>query len=316
MRRRILGLASLYAALLASLALLAPGFFAPGNLRDLAVGHAATLVLATGMTLVIVAGEIDVSIGSLYAVCGVAAGLLAKAGLPMPVVALLAAAIGGLLGSLNGALVAGLRIPSIVATLATMLALRDGLRLATGGAWVTGLPSSFQWFGLPQANGELAICAAAVAVFVAVAWSARSLAAGRAVYATGADRESAEILGLRPRRTVFLVLSGMGALAGLAAVLDSVRFSDVQTNAGLGLEMSVIAAVVVGGTSIRGGSGALAGTLAGVVLLGTLGTALTYLGVDAWWERAIEGAIVIAAVAVETIGKRRSIRKRVVRAAS
>ena len=310
MGRRIVGLASLYAALLASLAILAPGFFAAGNLRDLAVGHAATLVLASGMTLVIVAGEIDVSVGSQRAVCGVAAGLLAKAGLPMPLVALLASALGALLGALNGALVAGLRIPSIVATLATMLALRDGLRLASGGVWVTGLPSGFQWFGLPQAGGEVAICAAALAVFAAVAWGARSLAAGRAVYAAGADRESAEILGLRPRRTVFLVLVAMGALSGLAAVLDAVRFSDVQTNAGLGLEMSVIAAVVVGGTSIRGGSGALPGTLAGVVLLGTLGTALTYLGVSAWWEHAIEGAIVIAAVAVDTAGKRLTRRLR------
>jgi rhamnose transport system permease protein len=308
--RRVAGLAALYAGLLATLALLAPGFFAPGNLRDLVVGHAATLVLATGMTLVIVAGEIDVSVGSQRAVCGVAAGLLAKAGVPMPLVALLAAALGALLGTLNGALVAGLRIPSIVATLATMLALRDGLRLATGGAWVTGLPSDFQWFGLPQAGGELAISAAALAVFGAVAWGARSLAAGRAVYAAGADRDSAEILGLRPRRTVFLVFAAMGALSGLAAVLDAVRFSDVQTNAGLGLEMSVIAAVVVGGTSIRGGSGALSGTFAGVLLLGTLGTALTYLGVSAWWERAIEGAIVIAAVAVDRVGKRRTRRLR------
>jgi rhamnose transport system permease protein len=305
-RRRIVGLAALYAALLASLAILAPGFFAAENLRDLAVGHAATLVLATGMTLVIVAGEIDVSIGSQRAVCGVAAGLLAKAGLPMPIVALLATAVGALLGAVNGALVAGLRIPSIVATLATMLALRDGLRLASGGVWVTGLPPGFQWFGLTQTGGELTICASALAVFAAVAWGARSLAAGRAVYAAGADRESAEILGLRPRRTVFLALAGMGALSGLAAVLDAVRFSDVQTNAGLGLEMSVIAAVVVGGTSIRGGSGSLPGTLAGVVLLGTVGTALTYLGVNAWWEHAIEGAIVIAAVAVDAAGKRRT----------
>ncbi len=309
MRRRAIGLALLYAALLATLALFAPGFFAAGNLRDLAVGHAATLVLATGMTLVIVAGEIDVSVGSQRALCGVAAGLLAKSGLPMPLVAFLATALGGLLGALNGALVAGLRIPSIVATLATMLALRDGLRLATGGAWVTGLPSAFQWFGLPQAGGEIAICAIALAVFAAVAWGARSLAAGRAAYAAGADRESAEILGLRPRRTVFLVFVGMGALCGLAAVLDAVRFSDVPANAGLGLEMAVIAAVVVGGASIRGGSGALSGTLAGVVLLGTLGTALTYLGVSAWWERAIEGAIVIAAVAVEAAGKRRTARR-------
>ena len=303
MRRRELDLAVLYASLLVLLAFAAPGFFTAGNLRDLVVGHAAMLVAATGMTLVIVAGEIDVSIGSQLAVCGVVAGLVAKAGLPMPVVALAAVVSGALLGAVNGALVAGLRIPSIVATLATMLVLRDGLRWATGGAWVQGLPQHFQWFGLSQRGGELAIPLASLAVFGAVAWGARALAAGRAVYATGADAESAELLGLRPRRVTFWVFVGMGGLSGLAALLGAVRFSEVQASAGIGLEMAVIAAVVVGGASIRGGRGTLLGTLAGVVLLGTVGTALTFLGVSAYWERALQGAIVIAAVAVEAVGK-------------
>jgi rhamnose transport system permease protein len=215
-----------------------------------------------------------------------------------------------LLGALNGALVALLRIPSIVATLATMLALRDGLRWATGGAWVQGLPPGFQWFGMSQRGGEVAISAASLAVFLAVAWGAHNLAAGRAVYATGADAESAELLGLRPRRVTFWVFVAMGSMTGLAAMLDAVRFSDVQTNAGIGLEMAVIAAVVVGGASIRGGRGTLFGTLAGIVLLGTVGTALTFLGVSAYWERALQGAIVIAAVVVEAAGtaKRRRAR--------
>jgi rhamnose transport system permease protein len=252
---------------------------------------------------VIVVGEIDVSIGSQLAVCGVVAGLLARTGVPMPFVALGATAAGVLLGAVNGALVAGLRIPSIVATLATMLALRDALRWATGGAWVQGLPPQFQWFGWTQHGGEIAITAAALAVFAAVAWGAHGLGAGRAVYAAGADAESAELLGLRPRRVTFWVFVGMGGLTGLSALLAAVRFADVQTNAGIGLEMAVIAAVVVGGASIRGGRGTLLGTLAGVVLLGTVGTALTFLGVSAYWERALQGAILIAAVALEAAGR-------------
>lgn len=305
MRRRELGLVVVYACVLLLLALAAPRFFTADNLRDLLVGHAPMLVAATGMTLVVVAGEIDVSIGSEVAVCGVVAGLLAKLGAPMPLVVLGATAAGALLGAVNGALVAGLRIPSIVASLATMLALRDALRWATGGAWVQGLPPQFQWFGLSQRTGEIAITVASLAVFGAVAWGARHLGAGRAVYATGADRESAELLGLRPRRVTFLVFVGMGSLSGLAAILSAVRFSDVQSNAGIGFEISVIAAVVVGGASIRGGRGTLLGTLAGVVLLGTVGTALTFLGVSAYWERALQGAIVIAAVAVEAVGRNR-----------
>jgi rhamnose transport system permease protein len=305
MRRRELGLLVVYACGLLLLALVSPRFFTAHNLRDLVVGHVPMLVAATGMTLVVVAGEIDVSIGSVLAVCGVVAGLLAKLGAPMPLVLLGSTMTGALLGAVNGALVAGLRIPSIVATLATMLALRDGLRWATGGAWVQGLPPSFQWFGLSQRSGEIAITVASLAVFGAVAWAARHLSAGRAVYATGAERESAELLGLRPRRVTFWVFVGMGAFTGLASILSAVRFSDVQSNAGLGFEMAVIAAVVVGGTSIRGGRGTLLGTLAGVVLLGTIGTALTFLGVSAYWERALQGAIVLAAVAVEVVGRTR-----------
>jgi rhamnose transport system permease protein len=238
-------------------------------------------------------------------VCAVVAGLLAKLGAPMPLVVLGATSAGALLGALNGALVAGLRIPSIVASLATMLALRDALRWATGGAWVQGLPPGFQWFGLSQRAGEIAITVASLAVFAAIAWAARQLASGRAIYATGADRESAELLGLRPRRVTFSVFVGMGALAGLASVLSAVRFSDVPSNAGIGFEIAVIAAVVVGGASIRGGRGTLLGTLAGVALLGTIGTALTFLGVSASWERALQGAIVLAAVAVEAVGSTR-----------
>jgi rhamnose transport system permease protein len=302
MRRRELGLGLVYALLLAVLAVSAPSFFTAGNLRDLAVGQAPMLVLATGMTLVIVAGQIDVSIGSQLAICGVVAGLLARLGLPMSLVALAAIATGAGLGALNGALVAGLRIPSIVATLASMLALRDALRWATGGAWIQGLPRNFQWFGLSQRGGELAIVATSLLVFGAVAWAARGLGAGRAVYAAGADEESAELLGLRPRRATFGVFVAMGALTGLAALLSAVRFSDVQANAGIGLEMAVIAAVVVGGASIRGGRGTLLGTLAGVALLGTVGTALTFLSVSAYWERALQGAILIAAVAIEAAG--------------
>jgi len=261
------------------------------------------LVAATGMTLVVVAGEIDVSIGSQLAVCGVLAGLLAKLGVPMPLVVLGATVAGALLGALNGALVAALRIPSIVASLATMLALRDGLRWATGGAWVQGLPPTFQWLGLSQSAGEAAIPVAAFLVFGAVAWGARNLSAGRAIYATGADRESAELLGLRPRRVTFFVFVGMGALTGFASILSAVRFSDVQANTGIGFEIAVIAAVVVGGASIRGGRATLLGTFAGVMLLGTVGSALTFLGVSAYWGRGLEGAIVIAAVAVEAVGR-------------
>jgi rhamnose transport system permease protein len=299
--RRELGVAGALALLLAVLAVVAPSFFRPENLRDLLVANAPVLVAAVGMTLVILARQIDISIGSQFAICGVAAGLLAKTGLPMPLVTAGAVAAGAAMGALNGALVAGLGLPAIVVTLATMVVLREGLRWRTEGVWIQDLPERFQWFGLGQASGRVAIVVAALAVFALGAWTLGRVAAGRAVYAAGSDPEAARLVGIHPRRVVFAAFVSMGALTGLAAVLTSIQFIDVQTSAGVGLEMKVIAAVVVGGVAISGGRGTLAGTLLGVTLLGTIGPALTFLGTQAYWERALQGAVILLAVGTDAL---------------
>jgi len=295
--------------LLALLALRVPRFFRAQNLQDLLVSNAPVLVAAVGMTLVILARQIDISIGSQFAVCGVAAGLLAKTGLPMLLVALLAMLAGGALGAVNGALVAGLGLPAIVVTLATMVFLREGLRLATEGTWVQDLPGSFQWFGLGQQPGRLAVVLVSLAVFAGFAWGLHRIAAGRAVYATGSEPEAARLVGIRPRRVVFATFVVMGSLVGLAALLTSIQFIDVQTNAGVGLELKVIAAVVVGGTSISGGRGSLGGTLLGVALLGVIGPALTFLGTEAHWERALQGLVILLAVATDAFEELRKGRR-------
>jgi rhamnose transport system permease protein len=273
----------------------APAFFETANLRDVLVNAAPTLVAAVGMTLVIVGRQIDISIGSQFALCGVIAGLLAKEA-AMPVAGAGAIAAGAALGAINGALVAFIGLPSIVVTLATMVGWREALRWNTGGSWIRDLPAGFQWLGLGQDMGRLAIVAVAAAVWGLVFWGARHVAAGRAVYATGSDAEAARLAGLRPRLVIFGLFVAMGALTGVAALLSSIQFVDVQTNAGMGFELRVIAATVVGGTRITGGHGSLAGTLAGVLLLATVAPALTFLGSHAYWDRALQGAIILAAV--------------------
>lgn len=294
--KREISAAMAYGVLLLLVGVLSPGFFSATNLRDLAIGNAPALIVAIGMTMVIVAGHIDISIGSQFAVCSVAAGLIAKAGVPIPLVIMSVVVIGGLLGAVNGVLVARFKISAIVVTLATLVAWRDGLRWVTEGAWIQNLPSSFQWFGLGQSAGQLLIIAGSLVVFIAFVWTLNSLAAGRAIYAVGSDAEAARLVGIEPPRVVFRVFILMGALTGLAALLNAVRFAEVPSNAGSGLELKAIAAVVVGGTSITGGRGTLIGTLIGVLLLGTIGTALTFLGINPFWEKAIQGAIILAAL--------------------
>jgi rhamnose transport system permease protein len=257
------------------------------------------------MTMVILTGQIDISVGSQFAICAVVAGALAKTGLPVTLAALATCALGGLLGSLNGALVSYVRIPSIVVTLASMVALRDALRWTTEGAWVEDLPQSFQWFGLSQTGSMLLTFAIAAAIAVAAAWLLRNVAAGRAVYATGSDADAARLAGINAKAVTFWVFVITGALTGCAAVLNAVRFNQIPSNSGIGLELKAIAAVVVGGTVITGGRGTILGTLLGVTLLGIIGPGLTFLGVSAYWERAIQGAIILAAVALDTKGRKR-----------
>ncbi len=305
MKQRAIAIGIFYALLLAVLAVRAPGFFEPANLRDIAVTNAPALIVAIGMTLVIVAGEIDVSVASQFAVASVIAGSLAKAGVPLPLTALLTAAAGALLGFVNGALVTWLGVPSIVATLATMAFWRELLRWYTQGAWVQGLPASFQWMGLGQAGGEFGILGAAALIFAVFVWCLRRVQAGRAVYAVGSQRESARLAGIPVSAISFGVFILMGALTGVAALLDSVRFTQVQSNAGAGLELKAISAVVIGGASITGGKGNLWGTLLGASVLAVIAPSLTYLGINAFWEKAIQGAIILGAIVLERMTTRR-----------
>jgi rhamnose transport system permease protein len=188
-----------------------------------------------------------------------------------------------------------------------MVALRDALRWATQGAWVQNLPAGFQWFGLSQRSYPVVALAIVAALQVGLGWGMRNLAAGRAIYATGSNERAARLAGLNTARITCSVFALAGALTGLAALLNSVRFNQIPSNAGIGLEMKVIAAAVVGGAAVRGGQGNLAGTLLGVVLLGAIGPALTFLGVNAYWERALQGSIILAAVTIDAVRARRDV---------
>ena len=299
--KRELPTALAFAALLAVVALVAPSFFSGANLRDLALNNAPVLLVAVGMTLVILVGEIDISVGSQFAVCSVAAGLLAREGVPVPLLPPLLLVVGAAMGAVNGLLIGRLGLPSIIVTLAMLVAWRDALRWTTGGAWVQDLPASFQWFGLGAGPARWLIVAVALLVLAVAGRVLRHLRVGRALYAVGSDPEAARLAGIVPPRVVFGTFVTMGALVGLAAVLNAVRFSAVPSNAGVGLEMKAIAAVVVGGAAITGGRANLAGTLLGVMLLGTIGTALTFVGINPFWEKAIQGAIILAALSSDAV---------------
>ena len=291
-------------AVLLGLGLFAPAFFSPQPLLSLVTREAPTLVVACGMACVIITRQIDISVGSMFSVCSVCAGLLVARGWPLVLVLPASVGHGALFGAFNGFLVAVLRLPSIVVTLATMVTLRQGLNLIRQGEFVN-LPDHVQWFGLTQTAGQLVLVGAALGLLVALAWSMRHLAAGRYLYAVGTDTEAARLAGIRPQLVTVLVFVLIGALTGLGAMMNLAQSPQVQPLTGNGLELKVIAAVVVGGVAISGGRGNLWGAFAGLLLLACVSPALTHLHVEAYWEKAVQGAIILLAVVADGLRSRK-----------
>lgn len=303
MRRwgRELTIAMALAALTAYLGVSQPNFVDRATIANILTNAAYVAVVGVGMTLVIVAGQLDISVGSMMAVCALTAGMLARAGVPMPLVVAASLGLGLLLGAFNGALVAYLRIPSIIVTLATLTMWRGAILWWTKGYWVMPLPPAWKVLGTADVLGlPVPVWVGWAVVAVAAVLLART-AFGRQVYAVGSHPAAAALAGINVPGVTFAVFALNGLLVGLATMIHVTRFSMVQTQEGLGLEFLVITAVVVGGTNIFGGSGTVVGTYLGVLLITVTSSALTFLGIPATWDQAIRGAFILLAVTADIL---------------
>lgn len=289
--------------MLIAMAIWAPAFFQVQPLLSLATREAPVLIVTCGMVVVILTRQIDISVGSIFSICGVVCGLLAAAGWPVIAVLVAGAIVGGIFGTLNGLFIAGLGLPSIVVTLAMMVTLRQGLNLFRQGEFVS-LPDGVQWFGLGQIPGQVIILTAATVLAAAMAFCLQGIGLGRHFHAVGSDAEAARLSGLRPQRVTFLAFALMGVLTGIAAMMNVVQSPQVQPLSGSGMELKVIAAVVVGGVAISGGRGYLWGAAMGLCLLACIAPALVHLHIEAYWEKAIQGVIILLAVLAEALGSR------------
>jgi ribose transport system permease protein len=271
------------------------------------------LCLSIGMTIIILSGGIDLSVGSVLALSGaVAAGLL-KNGIAIPGAdvfievtvpgaILVGVLVGTLLGWLNGYVITQFKLPPFVATLGMLSIARGLTMLWTGGFPITRLGDSFgfigsgRWLGLPM---PVWISAALTALFVLVMNRTRF---GRHVYAVGGSEKAARLSGLNVRRIKRLVYTLGGALAGVAGLLVTARLDSATPNAGLSYELDSIAAVVIGGTSLNGGRGTIMGTVLGCLIIGVLNNGLVLLEVSPFWQQVIKGLVILVAVAVDKIG--------------
>jgi rhamnose transport system permease protein len=263
------------------------------------------LVAAVGIALVIISRQIDISIGAQFSMCAIVAGVTASAGFPLGIAILAALVTGALMGAVNGVLVAYLGLPSIVVTLATMVTWQEALRLWQQGR-LLALPNGIQWFGLSQQVGQIVVISVTFTLVVGAAWAMKNLSGGRQIYAIGTDAEAARLAGIDPKRTTFRVFVLMGLLTGLAAVLNLVQSPQVQPNCGDGLDLKTIAAVVVGGVAISGGRGTMWGVLLGMLLLANVNPALTHFHQPPYWEKAIQGLVILLAVVADGLRSRKT----------
>ncbi|MCS6773949.1 MAG: ABC transporter permease [Anaerolineae bacterium] len=291
-------------ALTLCVSLVNPDFLNTSNLLDIAVNTAYIAVAAAGMTMVIVSGNIDISVGSMLGVCATIAGELARNDVPVPLAFAAAVIAGGIMGAVNGALVAYARIPAIVVTLGMLSILRGGLILVTQGRWIESLPQAFFFsqrstLGIPNPVWVMVIVALLVWFFM------RYHRLGRAIYAVGGNAEAARLAGINPRQVHFFVFVVNGLLVGLAAVLYASKFTAIQSNAGQGFELAVISGTVVGGVSILGGTGTVLGAVLGSLLISQIGTAAVFLKVSPFWLQAVQGGLILLTVLVDVLRRRR-----------
>ena len=287
------------------LSLASPDFLNLNNLIGLLRQVSLLMIASVGMTFLIIAGGIDLSIGSSNAVTGVLCALtVARMGLPVPIGIAVGIVSGGVIGFVNGLMVTRAKLPPLLATLGMMVALRGAAFLITGGHTVYGVPNEYLWLGRGYAAGIPVPVIVMLVVFLAYLFVQRKTRFGLYMYAIGGDRVASRRAGINDRFYTVMAFVNTGLLVGLSGVVASSRFGAALPNQGLNFEMDVITAVVIGGTSIFGGIGRLEGTLMGVLIIGMITNGMLLLDVHSYWQQVAKGLILIVAVGAETLKQR------------
>ncbi|MDH2313604.1 ABC transporter permease [Methylobacterium brachiatum] len=307
LRRETL-LAAALAVLLAGIALRFPAFVTPSSLGGVFNDSAILIIMALGQTAVLLTRSVDLSVAANVALTGMAVALIdAHHGLPFGLTLVVAPALGLLLGAFNGLLVWRLGMPPIVVTLGTLTIYRGLAFVLSGGAWINSFQFSPAFLALPRAEliGIPVLSWTAIAGVAAAAIVLGRTAAGRGWFAVGGNPTAAAYAGIDPGRSRFLAFCFSGLLSGLCGYLWVARYAVAYVDLASGFELDVIAACVIGGVSISGGVGSVAGAVLGSLFLGTIKNALPVVNVSPFAQMAVSGTIIIAAVALNTRAERR-----------
>lgn len=294
------GIALALILVIVAFTVLNPVFLSPQNLSDVARNASFTFIAAVGATFVFASGGLDLSVGSTLGIGAVLGGLVVvDAGGPILLSVAVAMACGGIVGLINGLVIVKGRIPALVATLGMLYAARGAIMILTEGQPVFPFPRTFtdlvigRLFGIP--NMVVLALALALVAHVVLGY----LRFGREVLAIGGNAEASRLVGIRVDRVSIVVYVMAGALAALAGILSAARLGTAQASAGTGFELTVIAAVIIGGTSMFGGSATVVGTIIGALLLAVLSNGMTIVGLSPFYQNLLVGIVIVLAVAVD-----------------
>jgi ribose/xylose/arabinose/galactoside ABC-type transport system permease subunit len=301
-----LGLLAMLIVLSLLLAVVSPYFLTATNLLNIGRGIAIVGIVAVGETIVIISGGFDLSVGSTMAAAGMAAGYLVTQGIPLPIAFAAALAIGAGVGLANGTIISYARINPLIATLATLAVVRGLSYVISGGRELVVSDDAFLELGVGTFLGVPYIVLLLVATFVVFAWAMPRTLFGRYAYAIGSSAKAAQRAGVPVARWRIAYYVTIGILAALAGLVFVARTGNAQPSAALGIELDVITAVILGGTSLTGGRGRLMGTFLGLLLLGVVNNGLILAGVPAFWQQVVKGGILLLAVLYDELRRHRT----------
>lgn len=296
-----LGMLIILVLLCVVLAFTAPNFLEMSNLLNVLKQVSINGVLAAGMTLVILTGGIDLSVGAIVALSGVVSVMISQAGVH-PLVSISAGLlVGAFFGLVNGFFTAKTKLPSFIVTLGSFTYVRGLAYVISGGYPIVVESDLFKFLGAGRLFLIPTPIYIMVIVYIGMFFVLKYTMFGRHVYAIGGSEEAARLTGIKVERTLMKVYSLSGLLAGLAGVVLAGRLFSGQPTAGLGYELDAIAAVILGGTSLTGGVGRIQGTIIGVLIMGVISNGLTLMDVGYYWQLVVKGGVIIAAVLIDRL---------------
>lgn len=281
------------------ISIVSPIFLTQRNIFNVLRQISTNFFLATGMTLIIISGNIDLSVGSVIAVIGIVAGTLAESSMPIALVVFLSLLLGVLFGAFNGFIVSHSNLVAFIVTLSTQSILRGAAYIVTGGTTVRINNQAFIKLGTSYLFGIPLPVIYMIIVLIVAFFILNRTATGRYIYALGGNRKAAEFSGVKIKRIQMFVFMFSGLMAAMAGIVTAARSYSGNPTAGNGAEMDAIAACVLGGVSMSGGIGTIGGTVIGTLLIGILSNGLNLMGVDSFWQTSLKGVIILVAVYID-----------------